>query len=191
MPVKKGSTPRKGRSGGKAKPRADRAAIKNLVRDIPSLMRQDGYIAHEPPAAPKRPLTIEVNEAKRRWLWIGVAICTLFIFGFWIVNVRSMFFNAFGRPSLEKQIFQSTQQDFQALLNTLSINNAQLDRLKATIPNSANVTNTDANLANTSTTTDDALKAGLTELLFKKSETATSSPTSSAHFPIATSTNRP
>lgn len=101
---------------------ADHQAIKDLVRDLPSLIMQDSEQA--PP--PRQPIVVHSNPAQRRWVWIGVAICTLAIGAFWVYNMRSLVARTFDGRSVEKEIAHSTTQDLQALLDTVMINNEKL-----------------------------------------------------------------
>lgn len=122
MPVAKKPTRRPNSS--------DRQAIKDLVRDLPSLIMQESEQATAVPithvAATKRPIVVHSNPRQRRWVWIGVALCTLVIGAFWVYNMQSLVVRTFDGRSVEKDIANSTTQDLQALLNTVMINNEKL-----------------------------------------------------------------
>ncbi len=151
---------------------ADHQAIKDLVRDLPSLIMQDSGSTEVPvsqPPAARRPVVVHSDPAQRRWVWIGVAICTLAIGAFWVYNMRSLVVRTFDGRSVEKDIAHSTTQDLQALLDTVMINN---EKMRLAASSTAQTTST--------APSEDALRAALLATL------TTSTPTTST--PITTTT---
>lgn len=151
---------------------ADHQAIKDLVRDLPSLIMQDSEQAEIPVnqrSTPRQPIVVHSDSHQRRWVWIGVAICTLAIGAFWIYNLRSLVVRTFDGRSVEKDIAHSTTQDLQALLDTVMINNEKL-RL-ATASTTPHATST----APSEDALRDALLAGLAATTTPSSTTVTTS----------------
>lgn len=108
---------------------ADHQVIKDLVRDLPNLIMQDSEQVEVPvsrPHTPRQPIMVHSDPRQRRWVWIGVTICTLAIGAFWVYNIRSLVASTFDGQSVEKDIARGTTQDLQALLNTIMINNEKL-----------------------------------------------------------------
>lgn len=150
MPVAKSAANQRKQSAR----RADHQAIKDLVRDLPSLIMQnsDTGVPIDQPPTTGRPIVVHSDPKQRRWVWLGVIFCTLIIGAFWIFNIRSLIERTFDGRSIEQDIANSAGQDLQALLNTVMINN---EKLKQT-PSST------ARLNTTSTApSEEALRAAL------------------------------
>lgn len=157
---------------------ADHQAIKDLVRDLPSLIMQDSDNTAVPVSqvpVVRRPVVVHSDPSQRRWVWIGVAICTLAIGAFWIYNMRSLVVHTFDGRSIEKNIAHSTTQDLQALLDTVMINN---EKLRQTAPSSTTQTNSTA-------PSEEALRAALLATLVTSTPT-TSTPSTPT---VTTTTN--
>lgn len=172
MPVAK--QPASGR-GKKSARQAEHQAIKDLVRDLPSLIMQDSDRTEIPVSQPptrRQPVIVHSDPRQRRWVWIGVGLCTLAIGAFWILNIRAMVQHAFDGRSVEKEIARSAGQDLQALLNTAMINNEKINGPGAS---------STAQTATSTGPTEEQLRAALLAALVATSTPATTT--------LATTTN--
>lgn len=139
MPVAKKPTNRR-------KPTArqvEHQAIKDLVRDLPSLImgeNDDTRIPIETTSERRHSLPINSNPAQRRWVWIGVIVCTIIISSFWIFNLRTMVKQTFAEQGVERDIANLAGQDLQALLNTVMINNEKFKQMTSSSSTTATST---------------------------------------------------
>lgn len=127
MPVAKSTANQRKQSARQA----DHQVIKDLVRDLPSLIMQnsDTGVPIDQPPAPGRPIIVHSDPKPRRWVWLGVIFCTIIIGAFWLFNIRSLVEHTFDGRSVEQDIANSAGQDLQALLNTVMINNEKLKQV--------------------------------------------------------------
>ena len=155
---------------------AEHQAIKDLVRDLPSLIMQDSSDTEVPVSQPpvsRQPVIVHSDPQQRRWVWIGVGLCTLAIGAFWILNIRAMVQHAFDGRSVETEIASSAGQDLQALLNTVMINNEK--------KNGPGTSSTAQIATSTGGPTEDQLRAALLAALVTTTTPATTT--------LATTTN--
>ena len=97
--------------GGKTK----KSIKKDIARAVESM---PGMIIEEMGLPSKNPSPTPTKHA-HFWLWTGVIIFSLTIFGIWILNARALFFQTIKTPSEEKKILQEANSDLTAIMNGL------------------------------------------------------------------------
>lgn len=103
------------------KKQGDVRAIKKAVDQIPHLIMQEMEAKRDEARPVSAPIRTE-ERTKRIWLWAGVSFFSTLIFVLWFFNVSVAFYDAKQHPGQEKQIFDESKNDLQAILNSLDKN---------------------------------------------------------------------
>lgn len=77
---------------------------------------------------PKKNTPTVINHPKKKlWLWIGVGMVTLAIFGIWILNIKNIFYDIRNSKGFEESIIGGSKQDFTEIWKSVKKNDASIE----------------------------------------------------------------
>lgn len=145
-PAKKKAAPKKPKKKAPKKAASKRAVKKNIekaVDQIPGLIVEH-VERPTPPPLPSRPslephLQYQPSRNGTLWLWTGVLLVTVTIFGLWIFNTTTLFYDFQNAPkSEERQIWEEAADDLGAILTSIAEDDTdpireELEELRETV----------------------------------------------------------
>lgn len=86
------------------------------------------------------------HPKKRLWLWTGVIIVSIVIFGIWMLNIKNIFYDIRNSKGFEESIIGSSKQDFNDIWNAMKINDKKIEEQAKKDDADATASTTDKNL---------------------------------------------
>lgn len=102
------------------------------------------------------------HPKKILWLWTGVIIITMVIFGIWVLNIKNIFYDIRNSKGFEESIIGSSKQDFNDIWKAMKIND---EKMEEQVKKNDTVT--------TTSTTDKNLESFLNEIIAPLKNTST------------------
>ncbi len=119
-----------------------------------NLFVEESYIENNEIDEQKKSIPIVVTHPQKRlWLWTGVIIITMVIFGIWMLNMKNIFYDIRNSKGFEESIIGSSKQDFNDIWKTMKINDEKMQE------------QVEKNDAQTATTTNKSLNSLLDEII--------------------------